>query len=163
MAVTNLTNEDLYTSETNPTNTVNPKKKGALWTNNTTGRVYTCTNNTLNANVWTVLNPYLWRDLGNVTGTYNFNFGGANNDYDNFTMALTGTTNFGTVTSAGSRERSGLLLIRSGGTRLNRFFTNAVFSFSVPILSYPNNSGNGNILVFPYYIMPTGFVIFTRI
>lgn len=162
MAATNLTYEDLYTDSVDPNATVNPKKRGAFYINNVTGEAFSCINNTANQNVWVNVTRDAWKDLGTVNGTYNMTFGGANNKFNNFWLRLNGNTNFGTVNSAGAAERSGMFIILAGGNMLQRFFTNVYYSFTVPILSAPNNSANGTILMFPYKILPTGLVVFTR-
>ena len=162
MAAINLSNEDLFTDGVDPNATVNPKKRGSIWINNVTGEMFACINNTANQNQWVQVVRDKWRDLGNAIGTYNLTFGGENNIYNNFWINLTGPTSFGTVNASGAAERSGLLVVRNGGRNLNRFFINVYYSFTVPILSAPNNSNNGQYLIFPYKILPTGLVVFTR-
>ena len=107
-----------------------------------------------------------WKNLGNVKGTYNLNFGGANNEFNNFYMSLTGATNFGTATFNGAKERSGLLCITGGGTYLNQFFSNAYYSFAIPFTAAPQNSNNLAKIIFPYKLVPSGpaaGIYFTRI
>lgn len=162
MALANLTTADLYTDSVDPTATINPKKRGSLYINNVTGEAWTCTDNTLNRNVWAPLFKDQYKNLGNVTGTFNFSFAGANNKFQHFTMVLTGDTYFGTVTAAGATPRSGSFTILSGGARLKRFFTNPYNSITLPFTPAPNNSGNNNFLAFFYMVYPTGHVVFTR-
>lgn len=163
MAYSNLGIEDIYAGNTNPTANINPKRLGAFYINYITGETFTCINNNLNANKWShILIQDKWKDLGNINGNYSLNFGGANNDYNNFWLTLTGTTKFTTVVTTNAKERSGLLVVKSGGANLQQMFTNAYWSFTVPILSAPNASSNGSYLVFPYKLMPTGLVIITR-
>ena len=163
MAYYNLDMEDIYVGDTDPNATINPKKVGAFYINYKSGESFVCQNNTNNANVWSyILIQDKWKDLGNVSGNYSLNFGGANNNYNNFWMTLTNNTNFTTVVTTGAKERSGVIVIRNGGTKLQKMFSNAFWSFTVPILSAPNASNNGNYLVFPYKLLPTGLVIFTR-
>lgn len=161
MAAINLDNQDLYTDNIDPSSTINPKKKGAFWINNNTGEAFACIDNTANKNVWVAVVRDSWYDLGNVTGTYNLNFA-SYNKYNNFWINLTGSTAFGTVTATNAAERSGLFVIKGGGTKLTRFFTNVYYSFTIPISTPPNNSSSGNYLIFPYKILPTGVVVFTR-
>ena len=47
-----LSNADFYTSETNPTEDVNPKAIGAVWINTKTCTQFICKDNTKNKNVW---------------------------------------------------------------------------------------------------------------
>lgn len=54
---TQLTDQDVFVSNTNPTTNVNPKVVGALWINYVTGKVYVCKNNTQNTNEWILTNP----------------------------------------------------------------------------------------------------------
>lgn len=163
MAYSNLDISDIYAGDVDPTATINPKRVGAFYINYKTGESFVCQNNTANKNVWSyILIQDKWKDLGNISGNYSLNFAGANNNYNNFWLNLTGTTKFTTVVTKGAKERSGLLVVKAGGTRLQQMFTNAYWSFTVPILSAPNASSNGNYLVFPYKLMPTGLVIITR-
>lgn len=107
-----------------------------------------------------------WKDLRNVSGTFNMNFGGTNNNFNNFTLTLTGATNFGIVSPVtGVKERSGLIVIKSGGANLKKFFDAGVayYSFVVPIPIAPEGSGNNNMLIFPYKLIPQlNKVVFTR-
>lgn len=107
-----------------------------------------------------------WKNLGSVAGTFNLDFSGANNNFNNFSLSLSGSTRFQTCNFMGAKERSGLLVITSGGNYLSAFFSNAYYSFGVPFDPLPNNSGEGNKLVFPFKIVPNGAeagVYFTRI
>lgn len=54
---TQLTDQDVFVSNTNPTTNVNPKVVGALWINYITGKVYVCKDNTQNTNKWILVNP----------------------------------------------------------------------------------------------------------
>lgn len=54
---TQLTDQDVFVSNTNPTTNVNPKVVGALWINYITGKVYVCKSNMHNSNVWILANP----------------------------------------------------------------------------------------------------------
>ena len=47
-----LSNDDIYTAPTNPTEDVNPKSVGALWINTETCTQFICKDNTKNKNVW---------------------------------------------------------------------------------------------------------------
>lgn len=168
MAVKNVDVTDIYTDNVDPNATVNPKLVGSMWINNVTGEAWTCVNNTLNKNVWKrFFMPDKWKNLGSVRGTFNLVINGANDDYNNFYIVLTGSTNFGTVTFTNAAERSGILCIVSGGTYLAKFFSNVYYSFTIPISSPPNNSNNGSLLYFPYKCMPDGIggskLEFTRI
>lgn len=163
MAFYNLEMNDIYAGDTDPNATVNPKRVGAFYINYASGESFVCQNNTKDRNIWSyVLIQDKWKDLGHIAGNYSLNFGGANNNYNNFWLNLTGYTRFTTVITNGAKERSGLLVVHNGGANLQQMFTNAYWSFTVPILSAPNASGNGNYLVFPYKLMPTGLVIITR-
>jgi outer membrane murein-binding lipoprotein Lpp len=156
---TNINN--LNTSLTNNVNTINGKiTKLTTDTNNS----ITAINNAISDINKRIdgMNQDKWKDLGNVTGNYSLNLGGANNEFNNFWLTLTGTTKFTTVVTTGAKERSGLIVVKSGGEHLQQMFTNAYWSFTVPILSAPNSSNNGSYLVFPYKLMPTGLVIITR-
>lgn len=51
--VNKLYDNDVYTGETNPGNNINPDKKGSIYINSQTGERWVCSNNTVNANVWT--------------------------------------------------------------------------------------------------------------
>ena len=185
---TNLTN--LNTSLTNNVNTINGKitklttdmntnisninKRITDNVNTINGKITkltTDTNNSITAinNAISDINKRIdgmnqdkWKDLGNVKGNYSLNLGGANNEYNNFWITLTGTTKFTSIVTTGAKERSGLIVVKSGGEHLQQMFTNAYWSFTVPILSAPNSSNNGSYLVFPYKLMPTGLVIITR-
>ena len=52
-----LTNEDIYTGVTDPSPTVNPKIIGAFYINTQTAKLFVCTDNTINRNVWKICNP----------------------------------------------------------------------------------------------------------
>ena len=52
-----LTNEDIYTGITDPSPTVNPKIIGAFYINTQTAKLFVCTDNTINRNVWKMCNP----------------------------------------------------------------------------------------------------------
>ncbi|HDZ5024766.1 TPA: hypothetical protein RTG57_001716 [Campylobacter jejuni] len=108
-----------------------------------------------------------WKDLGSVSGSFNnFNFGGTNNNYNNFFLTLTANTNFGALASVTSaRERSGMFVIKAGGKFLQRFFTGSVvyYSFNVPFTVVPEGSNNGAMLMLPYKVIPSlNKVVFTR-
>lgn len=51
--INKLYDSDVYTGETNPGNNINPDKKGSIYINSQTGERWVCSNNTVNANVWT--------------------------------------------------------------------------------------------------------------
>lgn len=55
---TQLTDQDVFVSNTNPTTNVNTKVVGTLWINYITGKVYVCKSNTRNSNEWILANPY---------------------------------------------------------------------------------------------------------
>lgn len=50
-------NDDIYSGPTDPTNKINPKIVGAFYINTTTAKLFVCTNNTINNNVWKICNP----------------------------------------------------------------------------------------------------------
>lgn len=49
----------LYNHNTLPDKNINPSKIGALWNSNDSKQIQCCVNNSLNANIWTRLNPDL--------------------------------------------------------------------------------------------------------
>lgn len=105
-----------------------------------------------------------WKVLPNITGgTFNFNFAGDNNDYNCFVLNITGRVNFGTVSWAGAKERSGCFLIQTGALHIQQFFTNDYHSFSVnPFFPQPVGS-NGQQKIWMFYkVHPTYGVCFTR-
>lgn len=164
----NLEITDIYTNNSDPNASVNPKLKGCMWINNVSGEAWTCIDNTLNKNKWVrFYMPDKWKDLGTLRGSVNITINGANNDYNNFYMILSGSTTLNQVIYTNAAERSGVLCIINGGKNLAKFFNNVYYSFTVPISSPPNNSNNGNLLYFPYKVMPNGIggskMIFTRV
>ena len=52
-----LSNEDIYTGPNDPTATINPKIIGAFYINTKTAKLFICTNNSINKNIWTICNP----------------------------------------------------------------------------------------------------------
>lgn len=50
-------NDDIYSGPTDPTNKINPKIVGAFYINTTTAKLFVCTNNTINNNIWKMCNP----------------------------------------------------------------------------------------------------------
>lgn len=50
-------NEDIYTGSTDPTNKINPKIVGAFYINTKTAKLFVCTDNTFNKNIWKICNP----------------------------------------------------------------------------------------------------------
>ena len=71
-----LSESDLYNSNTEPNNNVNPKSLGAMWINYSNGRHYICSNNTMNNNTW--LDP-----IGILTNELNSNINNLTNDTNN--------------------------------------------------------------------------------
>ena len=71
-----LSESDLYNSNTEPNNNVNPKSLGAMWINYSNGRHYICSNNTMNNNTW--LDP-----IGILTNEFNSNINNLTNDTNN--------------------------------------------------------------------------------
>ena len=89
-----LSESDLYNSNTEPNNNVNPKSLGAMWINYSNGRHYICSNNTMNNNTW--LDPIciltnefnsninnLTNDTNNRINTINSNINNLTNDINN--------------------------------------------------------------------------------
>ena len=104
-----------------------------------------------------------WKTLPNITGgTFNFNFAGANNNFNNFIVNVTASTNFGTVSWSGARERSGCFLINSGAANIKRMFTNAYNTVLLPFNPTPSNSSNGSKIWLFYKLHPSYGVCFTR-
>lgn len=97
-----------------------------------------------------------WLDLGTAAGSFNLNFGGANNNYNNFFLRLAGNTSLGTATFAGAKERSGLFCILSGGKYLQGMFSNSYCGVKFPVKNNAALSGDSNKLVFPYKLVPSG-------
>lgn len=52
-----ITQEDIYSKPTDPTGTINPKTVGAFYINTKTAKLFVCTDNTINKNVWKMCNP----------------------------------------------------------------------------------------------------------
>lgn len=50
-------NEDIYSGPTDPTTNINPKIIGAFYINTKTAKLFVCTDNTNNNNVWKICNP----------------------------------------------------------------------------------------------------------
>lgn len=50
-------NDDIYSGPTDPTKTINPKIIGAFYINVKTAKLFVCTDNTFNKNVWKMCNP----------------------------------------------------------------------------------------------------------
>lgn len=163
MAAYNLTANDIYTDDTNPKKNSNPKRRGAIWVNNATGEAFTCVDNTANSNVWVGVNPDLWYDFGEVSGTFSLNFKQYDN-YNNFRVTLTGDTRFTSVIAAGARERSGLLMVYGNPwDRMKSFFSNVYYSFEFKFDEKPKGVGSdGNLFIFPYKITNRSEIIFTR-
>lgn len=107
-----------------------------------------------------------WKHLGAVRGNFDMNFGGNNNNFNNFTIDLTGSTQFNNILAVNSaKERSGLLVIKRGGANLKKFFNAGVayFTFDIPFAIIPQGSNNGSMMIFPYKLIPQlNKVIFTR-
>lgn len=155
---------------------INPYKNVTNKTNNNGLTTYTA--NTINSAYWAECSGVTselqkftedavsdkWKDLGSVSGSFSMNFGGDNDKFNNFTLSLTANTKFTTVASVSScKERSGLLVIKSGGDKLTNFFSAGVayYSFEMP---FPTPPVNGlSMLVFPYKLIPSlNKVIFSR-
>lgn len=51
------TNDDIYTGSVDPNNRINPKILGAFYINTKTAKLFVCTDNTFNKNVWKMCNP----------------------------------------------------------------------------------------------------------
>ena len=71
-----LSESDLYNSNTEPNNNVNPKSLGAMWINYSNGKHYICSNNTMNNNTW--LDP-----IDILTNEINSNINNLTNDTNN--------------------------------------------------------------------------------
>ena len=52
-----LANEDIYTGSIDPTSTINPKLLGSFYINTKTAKLFVCTDNTFNNNIWKICNP----------------------------------------------------------------------------------------------------------
>lgn len=52
-----LETHDIYTDDVVPSASVNPKKLGSLWVDYKKNKLYVCSNNSNNKNVWDVINP----------------------------------------------------------------------------------------------------------
>lgn len=50
-------NEDIYSGPNDPTANINPKIIGAFYINTKTAKLFVCTDNTFNKNVWSICNP----------------------------------------------------------------------------------------------------------
>ena len=50
-------NEDIYTGTSDPNVNINPKITGAFYINKTTAKLFVCTDNTFNNNIWKICNP----------------------------------------------------------------------------------------------------------
>ena len=48
---------DIYTDDVVPSSSVNPKKLGSLWVDYKKNKLYICSNNSNNKNVWSIANP----------------------------------------------------------------------------------------------------------
>ena len=153
---------DIYVGSSDPTNNINPRIKGALYINNTLGETWVCIDNTKDNNQWilSLIQDRLY-DLGTVSGTFDLNFNNYNR-WNNFTIRLSGSTRFGTVTASGAKERSGYIRILSGGNYLTSFFSNAIYSFTVPFNYHAQNTSSGNEVFLFYKIFPDGKVLFTK-
>lgn len=51
-------NEDIYTGTSDPSTNINPKILGAFYINTKTAKLFVCTDNTFNKNVWVLANDY---------------------------------------------------------------------------------------------------------
>lgn len=153
---------DIYTGTTDPSQDINPSRTGALYINSQLGETWVCTDNTKDKNVWilSLIQDRLY-DLGSVSGTFNFDFNKYNR-WNNFTIKLTGSTYFNTVTASGAKERSGYIKIVSGGNNLRQFFSNAIYSFTVPFNYHAQNTSNGDTVYLFYKVFPDGKVLFTK-
>lgn len=52
-----LANEGIYTGSIDPTSTINPKILGSFYINTKTAKLFVCTDNTFNNNIWKICNP----------------------------------------------------------------------------------------------------------
>ena len=50
-------NDDIYSGPNDPTDNINPKIIGAFYINTQTAKLFVCTDNTINRNVWKICNP----------------------------------------------------------------------------------------------------------
>ena len=78
-----LSESDLYNSNTEPNNNVNPKSLGAIWINYSNGRHYICSNNTMNNNTWLDPIGILTNDTNNRINSINSNINNLTNDTNN--------------------------------------------------------------------------------
>ena len=81
-----LSESDLYNSNTEPNNNVNPKSLGAMWINYSNGRHYICSNNTMNNNTW--LDP-----IGILTNEFNRKIEDLNSSTNNSINAINSNIN----------------------------------------------------------------------
>lgn len=160
--IEHLDSTDIYTGSTDPTANVNPKKKGALYINNTLGETWVCIDNTKDNNKWilSLIQDRLY-DLGTISGTFTLDFNQYNR-WNNFTVRLDGNTNFSTVKASGAKERSGYIRILSGGNYLQSMPSDAIYSFDVPFNFHAQNTNNGDQVYLFYKIFPDGKVLFTK-
>lgn len=103
-----------------------------------------------------------WKDLGNIQGSFTFDFAGENNDFNCFKLNLTGPTSFTTCLFVGAEERSGCFFIQSGGNNLQSLFSNCMHSIVLPWTPPPENSGDGDSIWLFYKVHPDYGVVFTR-
>ena len=84
-----LSESDLYNSNTEPNNNVNPKSLGAMWINYSNGRHYICSNNTMNNNTWLdpigILANELNSNINNLTNDTNKRINTINSNIENLT------------------------------------------------------------------------------
>ena len=52
-----LETHDIYTDDAVPSNSVNPKKLGSIYVDYKKNKLYICSNNSNNKNVWSIVNP----------------------------------------------------------------------------------------------------------
>ena len=157
-----LRSTDIYCGKGDPAADINPTRTGALYINEDVGETWVCIDNTKDNNEWilSLIQDRLY-DLGSISGTFDLNF----NDYNrwnNFIIRLTGSTSFGTVAASGAKERSGYIRILSGGNYLTSFFSNAIYSFTVPFNYHAQNTSSGDEVFLFYKIFPDGKVLFTK-
>lgn len=66
-----ITQEDIYSKPTDPTTTINPKIVGAFYINTKTAKLFVCTDNTINKNVWKMCNPdVVMPDIPDIPSTF---------------------------------------------------------------------------------------------